>query len=356
MNRRQHILVIRFSALGDVAMVVPVVYSLAMQYPQVRITVLSRPFARPLFEDLAPNVSFMEADVSGEYHGVRGLNSLYRRLVAKQFTHVADLHNVLRSGYLRLRFNMGRFRVEHIDKHRRQRRQLVALKRKVLEPLPTSFDNYFDVFRQLGFPIDHPSFTSLFPPEGGNLNLLPAIVGPKRSWEHWIGIAPMAAHRGKVYPEEKMLQVIAELARQHPQARFFLFGRGPQEDAFFQRLEHLLPGCVCVSHHLEAMHQELILMSHLDVMISMDSANMHLASLTATPVVSIWGATHPYAGFLGWNQRPDNAIGLDLSCRPCSIYGQKPCQRGDYQCLNGISPTVIVEKVNQLLTPKNKTD
>ena len=83
MNRRQHILVIRFSALGDVAMVVPVVYSLAMQYPQVRITVLSRPFARPLFEDLAPNVSFMEADVSGEYHGVRGLNSLYRRLDRK---------------------------------------------------------------------------------------------------------------------------------------------------------------------------------------------------------------------------------------------------------------------------------
>ena len=93
--KRKHILVIRFSALGDVAMVVPVVYSLAMQYPDIRITVLSRPFARPLFDDLAPNVSFMAADLKGEYHGVRGLNSLYRRLVAKQFTHVADLHSVL---------------------------------------------------------------------------------------------------------------------------------------------------------------------------------------------------------------------------------------------------------------------
>ena len=54
--KTEHILVIRFSAMGDVAMVVPVVSALARQYPHVRITVLSRPFARPLFENLASNV------------------------------------------------------------------------------------------------------------------------------------------------------------------------------------------------------------------------------------------------------------------------------------------------------------
>ena len=80
--KKEHILVIRFSAMGDVAMVVPVVYSLAQQYPHVRITVLSRTFARPLFEDLAPNVNFMAADLKHEYHGIKGLNTLYRRLVA----------------------------------------------------------------------------------------------------------------------------------------------------------------------------------------------------------------------------------------------------------------------------------
>ena len=332
-------------------MVVPVVYSLAMQYPDVRITVLSRPFARPLFEDLAPNVSFMEADLKGEYHGVRGLNSLYRRLVAKQFTHVADLHNVLRSGYLRLRFNMGRFRVEHVNKHRRQRRHLVARKgKKKVEQLPTSFENYLDVFSRLGFPIKKPSFTSIFPPEGGNLNLLPAAIGPKRSWEQWIGIAPFAAHEGKIYPVEKMLQVISLLTQHYPKARLFLFGRGNEEEHIFPLWQQQFPQCVNVSNVLETMHQELILMSHLDVMLSMDSANMHMASLTATPVVSVWGATHPYAGFLGWNQSPDNAIGLDLDCRPCSIYGQKPCKRGDYACLTGIAPETIVERIIQTIT------
>ena len=330
-------------------MVVPVVYSLAMQYPDIRITVLSRPFARPLFDDLAPNVSFMAADLKGEYHGVRGLNSLYRRLVAQQFTHVADLHSVLRSDYLRLRFNMGRFRVEHIEKHRRQRRNLVAKssKKKVREQLPTSFQNYLDVFSRLGFPIDQPSFTSIFPSEGGNLNLLPAAIGPKRSWEQWIGIAPFAAHQGKVYPIEKMQQVIALLTQRYPKARIFLFGRGHEEEHTFPLWQQQFPQCVNVGNLLETMHQELILMSHLNVMLSMDSANMHMASLTDTPVVSIWGATHPYAGFLGWNQREDNAIGLDLDCRPCSIYGQKPCRRGDYACLNGITPEMIVDKISK---------
>lgn len=332
-------------------MTVPVVYSLAMQYPQVRITVLSRPFARPLFEDLAPNVSFMAADIKGEYHGLRGLNTLYRRLVAKQFTHVADLHNVLRSEYLRLRFNMGRFRVEHLDKHRRQRRHLVKKHKKKRVQLTTSFEGYLEVFRRLGFPISQLSFTSIFPPEGGNLNLLPAAVGMKRSWEQWIGIAPFAAHTGKIYPLQQTLQVIDLLAAHYPKARFFLFGHGADEEAVFQQWTQHEPRCLSVPSCTETLHQELILMSHLDVMLSMDSANMHLASLAATPVVSIWGATHPYAGFLGWGQLAENAIGLDMNCRPCSIYGQKKCRLGDYPCLSGINPQDVFEKINRILTP-----
>lgn len=147
--KTEHILVIRFSAMGDVAMTVPVIQSLAKQYPKVRITVLSRPFARPFFEDLAPNVSFMEADIKEEYKGVKGLNALYRRLIAKQFTAIADLHSVLRSDYLRMRFNLDNFKVAHIDKHRKGKRKLVASNGKKLVQQPTSFQNYADVLHNL---------------------------------------------------------------------------------------------------------------------------------------------------------------------------------------------------------------
>ena len=291
----------------------------------------------------------MEADLKKEYHGVRGLNARYRRLVAKQFTKVADLHSVLRSDYLRMRFNLGRYRVEHVNKHKHQRRKLTSYRNKVRKQLPTSFENYADVFTRLGYPIDIRKFKSIFPEEGGNLNLLPKEIGPRKSFEKWVGIAPFAAHQGKIYPPKLMEQVIFQLIQQVPNLRIFLFGRGEDEDKYFPLWTAQYRQCLAVGSYCEGMYQALILMSHLDTMLSMDSANMHLASLTGIPVVSVWGATHPMAGFLGFNQNMDNAIQLDLECRPCSIFGNKPCQRGDYACLQNIPPERIVERILTLI-------
>ena len=346
--KKEHILIIRFSSLGDVAMTVPVVYSLAKAYPQVRITVLSRAYARAFFEDLAPNVSFMEADVKREYHGVRGLNALYRRLTAKNFTAVADFHDVLRSEYLRMRFTIDRYKVAHVDKHRKLRRLLTAQNSKRVVQLPTPFMGYADTLARLGYPVTL-GFRSIFPPEGGNLTLLPAIIGAKKNYEQWIGIAPFAAHAGKVYPPRLMLRVIEMVAERHPKARLFLFGRGQEEEKTFPAWCAAAPRCVAVAPRLDALPRELILMSHLDLMLSMDSANMHLASVVGTPVVSVWGATHPAAGFMGWNQTPDRAVQIDLPCRPCSIYGNKPCLRGDFACMKNIPPEQIVERMEFVL-------
>lgn len=384
--------------MGDVAMTVPVVKSLAQQYPYLRITVLSKPFARILFDGLAPNVSFMGADIKGEYHGIKGLNALYRRLTAKNFTAIADLHSILRSSYLRMRFNFDRYRVAHIDKHRAMRRALTATNNKQLVQLPTPFEGYADVLAQLGYPVNI-NFTSIFPPEGGDLKLIaPFINGKSKSGEakalskeekalgeetvcegaegkalseeaegksgeekvlseeeeakaeslkprgeKWIGIAPFAAHKGKIYPLEKMERVIELLLEREPNCRIFLFGGGAEERELLTQWESRHDRCTCAL--LGSLYNELVLMSHLDTMVSMDSANMHLASLTGTRVVSVWGATHPFAGFMGWNQSPADAVQTTLPCRPCSIFGNKPCLHGDYPCLNSITPEEIVERV-----------
>lgn len=352
--KTEHILIIRFFAIGDVAMTVPVVYSLAKQYPQLRITVLSRPFAKPFFENLAPNVNFMGADVKNEYKGIKGLNALYRRLLAKQFTAIADFHQVLRSNYLRLRFNISHFRVEHIDKHRKGRRKLIAKKGKQLIQQPTEIQNYADVLRKLGYPVQV-KFTSIFPAEGGNLRLLPECIEIKKKFQQWIGIAPFSAHLTKTYPLESMEKVIQLLITRHPSCRIFLFGgiKG-EEKACSDKWVEKYPACVNASALLKDLKKELVLMSHLDVMISMDSANMHLASLVNTPVVSIWGGTHPYAGFMGWGQSPDNAIQLDLPCRPCSIFGKESCFRGDYACLRNILPQMVADRVDINLQRKEQ--
>lgn len=330
--------------MGDVAMLVPVVSSLARQYPDLRITVLSRPFARPFFDELAPNVGFMEADLKNEYHGVKGLNALYRRLVAKNFTAIADMHNILRSSYLRMRFNLARYKVEHIDKHRHERRQLTSQKDRQLRQLPTSFENYADVLARLGYPVKL-DFQSVFPLSGANMRVINDVIGEKKMFQQWIGVAPFAAHKGKIYPMEKMEAVIAEIIRRHPSCRIFLFGGGDNEFRVFDGWCQRFKNCTNASAVLGSLQQEMVLMSRLDVMISMDSANMHLAAICGTRVVSVWGATHPYAGFMGWNQSADDAVQVDLPCRPCSIYGNRPCRRGDYACLNGIDPIAIADRV-----------
>ncbi len=339
----EKLLVIRFSAMGDVAMTVPVIASLARQYPSLQITVLSQPFAKAFYQDLAPNVRFYGSDIKREYCGLDGLARLYRQLAKEGFTAVADLHNTLRAKYLRLRFMLNGHPTAHVNKHRSLRKQLLRSEGGEKPQLPSSFQNYADVLAQLGYPVTL-SFQSLIPEGGADLNLLSAPIEAKGDDEMWIGIAPFAAHPNKVYPQEKMHQVVRLLLERAPRCRLFFFGFGAKEFAVIDQQMDGNARCLNASAKLKGLQEEMLLMSHLDAMLTMDSANMHIASLAATRVVSIWGATHPLAGFYGWGQQRKDAVCLNLPCQPCSIYGNKPCKYADLRCMN-ISPEAIVNRI-----------
>lgn len=335
------LLVVRFSALGDVAMTVPVLHSLARRYPQLQITVVSRPFVESLFASLPSNVRFRGVDVK-RYPGLVGLWRLFRELHCEGVDAVADLHDVLRTQVLRTLFRLAGKRTACIDKGRSARRALVrqGVRRK-LRQLPTSFARYEAVFARLGYPVQT-DFRSIYPSGRGEVTLFQQVACSPDS-KRWIGLAPFAAHRGKMLPAATVEALVSRLACQ-PGVRLFLFGGGPCEREVLERLSAAHANVQSVAGRLR-LDGELALMSHLDVMLSMDSANMHLASLVGTRVVSVWGATHPFAGFLGWGQRQTDIVQLALPCRPCSIFGNKPCLRGDYACLTGISVEQLVERI-----------
>lgn len=341
------ILITRFSALGDVAMTIPVICSLAKQYPQHHFTLLSRISFQPLFAEMPSNFSFIDAQLTGKHKGILGLNQLYSELKPLQFDYLADLHDVLRTKYLRTRFKWNGVKVAVIDKGRDEKKRLVQKNNKVFTQLATSFERYVDVFKQLGLPINI-QFESVYGESKGELSLIEPIVGKKQDGDKWIGIAPFAKHDGKIYPLALQEQVVAHFANK-PGIRVFLFGGGAKEQAVFEAWIAKYPSLTSLIGKLN-MSMELNLISHLDVMLSMDSANMHLASLVHTPVVSVWGATHPYAGFMGWNQNYENAVQQNIACRPCSVFGQKPCHRQDYVCLSSISPNLIIEKIENIIT------
>lgn len=328
-------------------MTVPVLYSLACAYPEVQITVVSRKAFQPFFDQLPTNVSFFAVDkYVGKNKGIRELFRLFRDLRQTKYDAVADLHDVLRTFFLRSCFRLSGTRVEHIHKGRKEKQALTRAKNKICHPIPTTFERYTAVFHRLGFQQFPDTFHGILEDKTVAQREVFPLTGEKGS-QTWIGIAPFARHRGKMYPLEKMEQVVSRLSQQ-TDYRIFLFGGGTQEIATLHKWEQKYARTQTLSDKLK-LSGELNLIRLLDVMVSMDSANMHMASLTRTPVLSIWGATHPRAGFMGWKQSTEYAIQLDMPCRPCSIFGNKPCLRSDYACMNDIAPETIIERMNILL-------
>ena len=333
------IAVLRLSSLGDVAMTIPVVDSLARKYADLTFVVVTSRRCEKMFYDLPKNVEVHVAHTHNKHSGVFGLMRLALDLRKKGVDTVADLHDVLRTKVLRKLLLMCGCKVRHINKGRSEKRALIKHSKGGFKQLTTGTERYAEVFRKLGLHFDI-DFERLDLPASTY-----TIKKPKG--EKWIGIAPFAAHRGKIYSLRKMKEVIGALVYRYPDCKIMMFGTEKEMKSLRKHYDFKQLAYVCDS--MSSVWNELRVMDQLDVMISMDSANMHLASLVQTPVVSIWGATHPYAGFYGYKQDPDNAIQLELDCRPCSIYGNKKCAFGDYRCLKEISPITIVDKVEEIL-------
>lgn len=348
---KKKILVFRFSALGDVAMTVPVLWSFLEKYPEHDIWFVSRPFAANLVAPL-PGVHFVSVDFKGRHKGFYGLFRLFRELKkAGPWEAVVDLHSVLRTHVLSLLFKVAGNNVSKIDKGRNEKEALCRKENKVFKKLPATTERYQQTFEKAGFPFKLSGFPGkkLFgirqPEEkksSSQYNQPPNNFPTEDLSGFIVGVAPFAKHQWKMWPEDKM-HVLLNMLQEHG-CKIILFGGPGAEQEKLERWAENLKNASTFAGQL-SLSDELKLISQLDVMVSMDSANMHFASLTETRVVSIWGATHPYAGFYGFGQNPDDAVQIDLECRPCSVFGDKPCHRGDFACMMRVSPEMVLEKV-----------
>lgn len=338
------ILVIRLSAIGDVAMTIPVIYSAAKANPGDSFTVLTQSFLMPIFLHRPSNVNIIGINTKTSEKTLKGLLRFSSALSRYDYDIILDLHNVIRTKVIRWFFQWKKKPVYVLDKARKEREALTRMYHKNLRPLTPVIERYASVFRGAGLNYDD-SFVSLFSEEQPEIKTIENITGTKQN--PWIGIAPFAKHRGKIYPLQAMEEVIAVLSRKKHYT-IFLFGGKGEEEKILARWEAKFPGVKSIVG-ICSLDQELVLISQLDMLLSMDSANMHFASLVGTRVLSIWGATHPYSGFYGYHQNPDWAVQLDLPCRPCSIYGEKKCYRGDWACMTQIMPMDVVKKVEDFL-------
>ncbi|MBO0342110.1 glycosyltransferase family 9 protein [Muricauda lutimaris] len=330
--------------MGDVAMTVPIIRALTRQYPEVQLTVLTKKPFMPIFDGLE-HVKVKEADVKNRHKGMMGLWRLYKELKPLQFDAVADLHNVLRSRVLKKYFALERIPFVQIDKGRRDKKALTRSKNKVFEQLKTTHERYADVFDKLGYPVDLSTAKPL-----GRVQLSEKVLGlVQQDTKKWVGIAPFAAHEGKMYPMELTQEVIEQL-NETDKYKILLFGGGAKEVATLEKLADNYENALCMAGKLN-LSEELQLISNLDVMLSMDSGNAHMAANYGIPVVTIWGVTHPYAGFYPFGQPLDNALTADREAYPLiptSVYGNK-VPKGYESAMKTIQPQEVLEKLMGIL-------
>lgn len=343
------VLVARFSAFGDVAMTIPAVYSACRCYPGVRFVMLTRPSMTSMFVGAPENLTVVGADLKEKYAGIGGIRRLCADMVARfRPDAFVDLHNVLRTKLMAFFLKLDGIPASRLYKPRSRRRALTRAHNKVMLPLVSQRARYSEAFFKAGFPLNE-RFGGLFGAPGKAPSAAYAAISePKGTGEKWAGIAPYAAHAGKIYPPEMMERVVAAVSGRGD-TRIFLFG-GAAESEVLDGWARKYPGVTSLAGKRYGFSAELALMNHLDLMLSMDSANMHLAAIAGTRTLSVWGATHPYCGFMPWRHNEADIIQLPLGCRPCSVFGDKPCARGDYQCLRGIEPRTIIDKINGILS------
>ncbi len=335
----KHLLVIRLSAMGDVAMLVPVLRVLKSKYPELKITVLTRKFLKPIFDSdiTGVDINFHEADTKGKHKGILGIFKLAKEIRTLKIDAIADTHNVLRSKIVRF-FLFGIKNVV-INKGRTEKKALTRTENKIYKQLQTTHERYADVFKRLGFTID---LTKHQFPTKTTLPKLPFLSNIAEDGKKWIGIAPFAQYSGKMYPLDLMEKVIEKLAQNK---QIFLFGGGKKEVELLNEIAEKYKTVLNIAGKL-SLKEELVLISHLDTMLAMDSGNAHFSAMFGIKTITLWGVTHPYAGFAPFLQR-ENCILPDIDTYPnipCSIYGNKVCEGYD-EVMRSISIEKIIKKI-----------
>ncbi|GAB3697913.1 glycosyltransferase family 9 protein [Spirosoma flavus] len=337
--------------MGDVALLAPVVQAFTQRYPDIPITLVTRGRFRVFFEGFS-NVTVVSADFTGRHKGFAGLVRLFRELQQKSpYALIVDVHQNLRTTVLKSLFRLVGVTSVTIEKGRAEKKALTRKENKIRLPLPHSVERYVQTFEEAGFSLQ-PARPFQFPTYVSAEDELQHFLGKQLIPDNvpWLGIAPFAQHRQKMWPFERFEPLVEALLLHQPLA-IFLFGGGASEVAQLETLKQKFPQVVLVAGQL-SLSAELALLRRLKGMVCMDSGNMHLAALSGVPVLSIWGATHPDAGFGPWGQGEEAILQIPadvLTCRPCSVFGNKPCWRGDLACLYDISVQNVAERVQQMI-------
>ena len=303
----QKILVIRFSSLGDIILSFTLLRKLRRKFPEATIDFATKPeFAE------AVKLCGMTNEIILLNSGVKNLRQV---IAVKKYDFIIDIHNNLKSIYVSF-FNSHR--IVRVKKDHFRKFLLVNGKMNLFSEIIPVYRKYLITARELLKEKD-------FDFETSELKFREIRVPEKR----YIVIAPSSKHFTKTYPVSKFITLINSLN----ETEVVLVGSQSETDkSICSKIENECNGVINYCGQLELQELVYVIMRS-DLVISNDSAIMHLAEALNKKVVAIFGSTVKEFGFYPQLKTTKVFEQNRLTCRPCTHIGLPECPVLSFACM-----------------------
>ncbi|PIE35768.1 lipopolysaccharide heptosyltransferase II [candidate division KSB3 bacterium] len=338
-----HILIIRFSSIGDIVLTTPVVRAVRRAFPQARVDFLTKQAFTELLET-SPHLDRVHA-YDRRYHAQR-LRQLGTSLRKNRYDLCIDLHNNLRSHLFR--FLIRPRKTVTYSKQILRRTLLVKAGLNYYADIIQVPDRYLRPLAQFNIVGDSHGL-ELFPTEA-HYTHVQAIFQQEHldEEEPAIGLGPVASFPLKQWPIEKFVALGKLLAHQH-QARIIIFG-GPHDRDIGETIAKQLPNAPIVLCGHVSLLESAAALTRCAVFIGNDTGTVHIATAMQTPVVVVFGPTSEELGFYPYHAPQSQVICASLPCRPCTHTGKGKCKISDvHACMQRISVEEAQEAVSNML-------
>jgi len=330
------VLVVRFSAIGDVLLTTPLLRAIRTKWPGARVTFLTKRQHVPLVSD-NPNVT--------EVFGVTPQDtarSLAARIRTVRYTHLLDLQGGLRTFPLRL---LARGPWSGYSHRRLARELLIRFKHNsYAEHVPVP-ERYFEAAGDLNLEPDGGPpefFLNPVAEEKAAGWLARAGVGTQRPM---VAIAPGAAHATKRWPTQHWIKLVRQIV--HTGADVVALG-GPEYSAVGAELAARGGAQVASAAGDLSLQETGAVIKRAAALISGDTGVMHMATGVGTPVVALFGPTVRQFGFFPYNAHA-SVVERELDCRPCSSHGSAECPLEHHFCMREILPDMVFTTLSRTL-------
>ncbi len=337
------ILVIQTAFLGDVILTLPLIQSVKERFPDASIDVVVTPLAAGLFANHPAVTRVIAYDKRGKDRGIRGFRKLRRQIIAEKYDLALVPHRSMRSALLggtsgipvKIGFDRsaGRFLLSHIVTYR---------------PDIHEIERNLSLLTALGIHNGSRVRPSLYPGEQDREAIQEMIRKSSLNGQReLIAIAPGTIWNTKRWLKERFAETARRICEE---GRSVVLIGSHADRALCEEIKNLAgtPFVLNTAGSLTLL-QSAEMIRRCRIIISNDSAPMHMAVAVRTPVVAIFGATVPAFGFAPYGEHDVVIEILGLSCRPCSVHGGHVCPIKTFDCMRNIDVDRVLTVLHERL-------